>query len=62
MPLCKKQDYNAKSDPPNVDDLLIIGDHLERIEWLECQFQKKFEMTNLGDMSHYLIIEILYLD
>jgi hypothetical protein len=38
MPLCKKQDYDTKNDPPYVDDLLIIGDNLERIELLDCQF------------------------
>jgi hypothetical protein len=41
---------------------LIIGDHLERIEWLKCQLQKRIEITNLNDMSHYLIIEFLYLE
>jgi len=48
-----------KNDPPYVDDLLITSDYLERIEWLDCQLQKKFEMKNPGDMPHYLIIEFL---
>jgi hypothetical protein len=61
-PLCKKQDYDAKSDPPYVDNFLITSDNLERIEWLESQLQKNFEMMNPSDMSYYLIIEFLYLE
>jgi hypothetical protein len=45
-----------------VDNLLITSVHLEKIEWLKCQLQKRFEMTNLGDVSHYLKIEFIYLE
>lgn len=45
-----------------VNNLLIIGDHFERIEWPKCQLQKRFEVLNLNDMSHYLIIEFVYLE
>jgi hypothetical protein len=45
-----------------VDNLSITNDHLERIEWFKCQLQKRFEMKNLGDMSHYLKIKFIYFE
>ena len=37
-----------------VDDLLVTGDHTERITWLIQQLLNRFEMTNLGQVTQYL--------
>jgi hypothetical protein len=41
-----------------VDDLLIIGNHLEKIERLN-KLEIQFEMKNLGLMRLYLGVEFL---
>jgi transposase InsO family protein len=43
-----------------VDDLLVTGDHTERITWLIQQLLNRFEMTNLGQVTRYLGLELAY--
>ncbi|KAL3686034.1 hypothetical protein R1sor_004056 [Riccia sorocarpa] len=40
-----------------VDDLLITGNHTEKINWLKGQLKLQFEMTDLGLMQHYLRVQ-----
>lgn len=44
-----------------VNDLLITGNHTLKIEWLKTQLQSEFEMTDLREMSSYLMNEFHYL-
>jgi hypothetical protein len=37
-----------------VDDLLVIGNHRKKINWIKEQLMQHFEMTNLGEMNYYL--------
>jgi len=44
-----------------VDDLLIVGNHVQKIEWIK-QLHKKFDMSNLWQMRYYLHIEFVHLE
>ncbi|XP_057999139.1 uncharacterized mitochondrial protein AtMg00810-like [Hevea brasiliensis] len=41
-----------------VDDLLVPGSNLELIEEFKIEMKKEFEMTDLGEMSYFLGIQI----
>ena len=41
-----------------VDDLLLFGADIPRLEFIQKQLSDRFKMTNLGDVSHYLGMEI----
>ena len=41
-----------------IDDLLVTGSNNSRCTWLRQQLMNKFEMTNLGNASYYLGVEI----
>ena len=41
-----------------VDDLLITGDDQPEIERLQKKLQQEFDMTDLGEASQYLDVEI----
>lgn len=41
-----------------VDDLLITGTSKAAISWFKAQMSNKFEMSDLGLLSHYLGIEV----
>ena len=41
-----------------VDDLLVTGSNNSRCKWLHQQLMNKFDMTNLGNASYYLGVEI----
>ena len=41
-----------------VDDLLVTGSNSSRCKWLHQQLMNKFDMTNLGNASYYLGVEI----
>ena len=45
-----------------VDDLLVTGSNLELVQQFKDQMMKVFEMTDLGEMSYFLGIEILQSD
>jgi len=36
-----------------IDDLLIVGNHVQKIEWIK-QLHKKFDMSDLWQMRYYL--------
>jgi hypothetical protein len=42
-----------------VDDLLITGSSTARTNWLRKQLLSKFEMSDLGNASYYLGVEII---
>jgi hypothetical protein len=44
----------------HVDDLLLIGNHTKRIEWLIGQFINRFKISQLGDMELYFQVEFFY--
>jgi hypothetical protein len=37
-----------------VDDLHMIGDYVEKINWLREEIKKQFSMTDLGILTHSL--------
>jgi hypothetical protein len=41
-----------------VDDIVIAGSNLELVESIKQQFSKKFEMKDLGELKHYLGMQI----
>lgn len=41
-----------------VDDLIITGDALEEIQETRRNLLKRFEMKDLGDLKHFLGLEI----
>ena len=41
-----------------VDDLLIFGADIPRLEKIQNDLSDRFKMTNLGDVSHYLGMEV----
>ena len=45
-----------------VDDLLLTGDHTNKIAWLATELEKKFDMTRLGLIRKYLGIEFTKTD
>lgn len=42
----------------NVDNLLVTGTNVSNILKLNEQMAKKFEISDLGKLSHYLVIEV----
>jgi len=40
-----------------VDDLLMIGNDIEKIKWIKEELKQKFEMTDLGHLQRYLGME-----
>ncbi|RVW31270.1 Retrovirus-related Pol polyprotein from transposon RE1 [Vitis vinifera] len=40
-----------------VDDMVITGDNIEEISWLQGQLASEFEMKNLGGLKYFLGIE-----
>ena len=44
-----------------VDNLLLFGSDLTCLEHIQQNFQDCFKMTDLGDISHYLGIEVDYI-
>ena len=42
-----------------VDDLLIIGKNTSNIAELKSHLSKRFKMTDLGPIKHYLGIEVI---
>lgn len=42
----------------NVDNLLVTGTNVSNIMKLKEQMAKKFEISDLGKLSHYLVIEV----
>ncbi len=40
-----------------VDDLLIIGNDIEKIEWIMEEFKQTLEMTNLNHLQRYLGVQ-----
>ena len=43
-----------------VDDLLLFGSHISRLEGMQQKLQDRFKMTNLADFSYYLGMQIDY--
>ena len=43
-----------------VDDLYMIGDHVEKINWPQEEIKKHFFMTDLGILAHLLGIEFIF--
>ncbi len=43
-----------------VDDLIIIGNFEEKIDWLKEQLARQFKMTDLGHLGHYLGINLYF--
>ena len=41
-----------------VDDLLLLGEDLSKIEDIKCQLGKLYQMKDLGPASSYLGIQI----
>ena len=41
-----------------VDDLLLFGADIPRLEFIQKQLSDRFKMTDLGDVSHYLGMEV----
>lgn len=41
-----------------VDDLIFTGNSLEILNEFKLSMMKEFEMTNLGDLHHFLGIEV----
>jgi hypothetical protein len=44
-----------------VDDLMIIGRHVEKTKDIDIQLSTKFKMSNLGTMQQYIGLAFLYL-
>ncbi len=44
-----------------VDDLLLFGSDLSRLEQIQQSLRDRFKMTDLGDISHYLGMEVDYI-
>lgn len=44
-----------------VDDLLLIGNHANKLAFVEAQPKQKFEMSKLRIMHAYIGMQILYL-
>ena len=44
-----------------VDDLLLFGSDLARLEQIQQSLRDRFKMTDLGDISHYLGMEVDYI-
>jgi hypothetical protein len=40
-----------------IDDLLITGNDIEKIEWIMEEFKQTFEMTDLSHLERYLGVE-----
>ncbi len=45
-----------------VDDLFLIGDVTKRLNILEEELTKRYEMTNMGFMNLYIGIESIYFE
>lgn len=45
-----------------VDDLFLTKDNTERLEILEKELTKQYEMMNMGLMNLYIGIEFIYLE
>ncbi len=45
----------------HVNDLLVIGNNTNKINWIKKQLMQHFEMTNLGEMNYYLKVRFIYL-
>ena len=43
-----------------VDDIYLLGDHSERLTLLRSQLKRRFDMTDLGQLSHSLEVEYLF--
>jgi len=43
-----------------VDDLIIIGNFEEKIDWLKEQLARQFKMTDWGHLGHYLGINLYF--
>jgi hypothetical protein len=44
-----------------VDDLMIIGRHVEKTKDIDIQLSTKFKMSNLGTMQQYIGLAFVYL-
>jgi len=45
-----------------IDDLFLIGDDTKRLNILEKELTKHYEMTNMGFMNLYIGIESIYFE
>jgi hypothetical protein len=45
-----------------IDDLFLIGDDTKRLNILEEELTKHYEMTNMGFMNLYIGIESIYFE
>jgi hypothetical protein len=37
-----------------VDDLIILSSDVTKLKWLKSQLEKKFEMSDLGELNYCL--------
>ena len=44
----------------HIDDLLVFGPSLSNIEALKAEIAKQIKITNLGNISFFLEIQIVY--
>ena len=42
-----------------VDDVYLVGNHSDQIEWLRQELLSRFEMTDLGLLSYFLGVEFI---
>ena len=40
-----------------VDDLIILASNVTQLKWLKSELEKEFEMSDLGELQHYLGVE-----
>jgi hypothetical protein len=43
-----------------VDGIYFIGNHDTKIQWMKIEIKKKFEMVDLGLLTHSLWLEYFY--
>ena len=40
-----------------MDDLIIVTNNVTQLTWLKSELKKKFEMSDLGELHYYLVVE-----